>query len=59
LYQDGSIYYGQQKDFTKEGKGKLVSINGDIYEGEWENDKKNGRGMIKYADTGNVYIGDL
>ena len=30
--------------------------NGDVYEGEFENDKKNGSGIYKYND-GTVYDG--
>ena len=33
LYPNGSIYFGQHKDFNRDGFGKLALLNGDIYEG--------------------------
>jgi hypothetical protein len=28
-----------KKNNAKEGKGKLVLVNGNVYEGDWRNDK--------------------
>ena len=36
--------------------GKYTYTNGDSYEGEWRNDKKQGRGQYNYTN-GDVYIG--
>ena len=36
----------------------MVYFNGDLYEGKWENDKKNGIGRLEYASLG-VYCGEL
>ena len=36
----------------------MIYFNGDLFEGRWENDKKNGIGRLEYANLG-VYTGDL
>ncbi len=36
----------------------MVFFNGDIYEGFWENDKKNGKGRMIYINSG-TYVGDF
>jgi len=41
----------------KEGKGKLLWVDGSVYEGYWSQDKKNGRGRLIKAD-GDVYVGE-
>ena len=38
------------------GYGVFVADNGNRYEGEWKNDKRDGHGKAKYT-TGDVYIG--
>ena len=38
LYPDGSIYYGMLKEFTRQGYGKSVNLDGSYYEGEWYDD---------------------
>jgi len=35
----------------------MIYISGDIYEGEWLNDKKEGNGKYWYKN-GNIYTGD-
>ena len=37
-------------------QGKETYPNGDIYQGEWLNDLKDGQGVLKYAD-GHIYDG--
>lgn len=32
-------------------------MNGDTYEGEWQNHERHGRGTYTYAATGSKYIG--
>ena len=32
--------------------------NGDVYEGQWSNDQRQGRGKLTVASNGNVYVGD-
>lgn len=41
----------------RHGFGTFVADNGNEYEGEWKNDKREGHGKAKY-NTGDVYIGD-
>lgn len=48
-------YIGEWVKGLKHGKGKCF-FNGCIYEGEWENGKKSGHGVLTYS-TGEVYIG--
>lgn len=40
----------------RHGYGVFVAENGNEYEGEWKNDKRDGEGTAKY-NTGDVYIG--
>jgi len=37
-YSDGSSYEGQFKMDLREGIGKMIYKNGDIYKGEWKQD---------------------
>ena len=39
-----------------EGWGRLVHADGDVYEGEWENDMANGVGSYYHLD-GTKYVG--
>ena len=32
------------------GKGKLLYKNGDVYEGDWKNDKRDGSGKLNYLN---------
>ena len=40
--------------FNKEGEGKIIYSNGDIYEGKWVNFRKNGKGKI-ITNDGIIY----
>lgn len=42
----------------KEGNGKYIFQNGDVYDGNWVDDKKNGRGKYYYASSGDCYEGE-
>ena len=49
-YKD-SIYRGEINDKRKRhGKGVIVYDAGRIYEGEWENDKRHGRGFELFTN---------
>lgn len=41
----------------KHGKGKYTWANGNVYDGDWKNDKMHGKGKYTWAD-GNVYDGN-
>ena len=55
---DTVTYNGDVKDLKKEGLGKEV-CNDYIYEGEFHNNMKNGKGKIKYIQTGDTYEGEF
>lgn len=44
------------KGDLKEGKGLVVSANGDVYTGDWVADMRAGQGRCQYA-SGDVYVG--
>lgn len=41
----------------KNGFGRLIYENGDVYEGEWVNNKANGKGKYQIVE-GPTYIGE-
>ena len=47
-YKDGGIYDGEGTTFTKKrhGKGKMIYANGEIYEGDWVDDVRCGKGKL-------------
>lgn len=59
MYPNGDVYYGQHKLFVKEGLGKLVCLDGTIFEGNWENDRKSGKGRLIDGSTGDIYVGEF
>ena len=59
LYDENREYKGSQKDGKKHGMGILIGqgeLNGQVYEGEIENDKFSGKG-IYYKPNGDNYQG--
>ena len=46
-YSNGDIYEGEFNEIgLKNGKGIMKYNNGKIYDGNWENNKKNGNGLL-------------
>ena len=50
-YPDGAVYDGGMRtvddgEEVREGKGVLVASDGSVYEGEWKDDCKHGRGCV-------------
>ena len=41
----------------RDGDGSYIWPDGSRYDGQWRNDKANGKGELKHAD-GDVYRGD-
>lgn len=41
----------------KHGFGKYIYMNANVYEGDWANDKKHGKGKYTYYSTEEVYEG--
>ena len=56
---NGDKYIGQSFDGKRHGFGTYYYPNGDIYNGEWINDKKQGKGEITIARSGDHYIGEF
>ena len=54
---EGNKYEGQFIKDKKSGKGKINFNNGDIYEGDFENNKFNGEGHYIWKKNGHEYIG--
>ena len=51
-------YNGDIKDFKKEGFGEELCQDY-VYEGNFHEDKKHGKGKIKYIQSGDIYEGDF
>ena len=50
-YPGGAEYRGEtNSDDDRHGRGVHKFSNGDLYDGEWENDEMCGRGIFTYAD---------
>jgi hypothetical protein len=52
-----SRYDGNYKNGLKDGYGKMIYPNGDIYEGMWVENKMEGEGTYTYKKTGDIYSG--
>ena len=52
-------YFGEVKDFKKNGKGKEICENEYIYVGDFMNDLKHGSGKLEYFENGETYEGEF
>jgi hypothetical protein len=58
-FNDLSVYAGEwTRSSLREGRGVLYRADGEVYEGQWRNDKPNGQGRL-ILKTGDVYIGEF
>lgn len=63
ITEQGHKYSGELRivqgkaGLRQEGRGSMIYTNGDVYTGEWLDNKRCGHGTIKYAD-GRVYEGE-
>ena len=48
IWPNGTKYIGYWKNNKASVKGKLYHSNGEVYEGEWLDDKPNGHGIYIY-----------
>ena len=55
----GNKYIGEWKDDQFNGKGRLLSINGDFYEGDFVQGKMEGNGIFHSTKYGYNYTGEL
>ena len=44
IYSDGSLYNGNVKSFSRDGRGEYEYTDGSRYTGEWKKNQKNGTG---------------
>jgi len=56
-YENGDIFEGDIKNYLRNGKGKFIS-DSETYEGDWEEDQKNGEGTLIFKD-GSKYVGQF
>ena len=47
----------RREKYMKNGKGRLIHADGDVYEGEWKDDKAHGIGCYNHTD-GSKYEGE-
>ncbi len=57
-FGDGTRYEGGVRDGNPDGRGIMIFPNGDIYDGEFANGKRNGTGTFKFHD-GTKYTGQF
>ena len=43
---------------TRAGQGRCTYANGDVYEGQWREDKRSGRGWVQFKDS-SFYEGEF
>lgn len=60
ITEDGSkkIYEGDLKNYIREGNG-VIKCKNYTYDGEFVNDKKQGKGKLIYNENGNIYEGEF
>ena len=56
---DGSVYVGSYADHMRQGFGRLSYSNGDLYEGEWNQDNKHGSGTFFWLALNATYEGEF
>ena len=56
-YPNGDVFEGNfRQGARRDGHGKMVYANGDVYVGQWVADRRHGEGKMDYA-SGDVYVG--
>lgn len=47
LYKEGFVYEGETANLAREGCGRLISADGDCYEGKWKANEPDGQGTYE------------
>lgn len=55
----GETYLGEWEADQRKGKGRLILPNGDYYEGDFLDNKANGKGIFNSEETGITYEGEF
>jgi hypothetical protein len=58
-YENGSKYIGEVKNGKRHAYGVFTTIDGMTYEGDFEDDKSNGKGTLTYQGGGATYTGEF
>ena len=59
LYQNtGAVYEGTFMGKLRHGRGHWKHPNGELFEGEYQHNKQNGKGIYMFGATGKMYAGD-
>lgn len=51
-------YNGEMVDKKRHGKGTCIYHTGEVYEGEWKIDRRDGFGSLKTSEEKQIYFGD-
>ena len=57
-YSNNSVYVGEMRGDSREGKGLYLFESGDIYYGNWDNNNMHGAGLYVFKN-GDSYEGEL
>lgn len=53
-----TLYEGNVVRGLKNGQGKIIYPNGDVFKGSYKNDERSGQGLCKFACNGSIYKGE-
>lgn len=57
LYKEGFFYEGELRDYIREGCGRMISAEGDSYEGKWMGNEPEGEGTYESYSPKQKYTG--
>jgi len=57
MYKEGYYYEGEIKDLIREGCGRMISSEGDCYEGKWKGNEPEGEGTYESYSPKRKYTG--
>lgn len=58
-YENGNKYVGEVKNGKRHGYGVFTTFNGITYEGDFKDDKSDGKGTLTISSTGDKYVGEF